>query len=62
MMTCNKNYKVTKKIKLHTKPLVEAEITNEGMFLKETENFYCFDGFRVNKETLVKVEECEAEE
>ena len=56
-MTYGKTYKITKRRKLHTKPLVEAEITNESVFLKETEKSYIFVGFQVRKSTVVKVEE-----
>lgn len=55
-MTCQKNYVVTKKIKLHTSPLREAEVVREGKFLGETPKWYLFEGFRVSKNTFVRAE------
>lgn len=56
-MTVCRPYKVTKKIKLHTKPLVEEEIIKTGLFLKETAKSYIFDDFKVRKSTVIKIEE-----
>ena len=58
-MTKGKGYEVTKKIKLHTKPLREEEITKEGVFMKETAKSYIFDNFWVSKSTVIKTEEME---
>ena len=60
-MTVSKPYKVTKKIKLHTNPLREEEIIKEGIFMKETAKTYIFDDFRVNKSTVIKIEEMECD-
>ena len=60
-MTTHNPYKVTKKIKLHTNPLREAEIIKEGVFMKETAKSYIFDDFRVNKSTVIKIEEMECD-
>jgi hypothetical protein len=46
-------YKVTKHIKLHTKPLREADVSITGRFIKETENYYYFDWFKVRKNNIV---------
>ncbi len=56
-MTFNKLYRVTKRIKLHTSPLYEADVVQEGRFIKETSKYYVFDSFRVQKTTLMNVEE-----
>ena len=53
----NKPYRVTKKIKIHTKPLREVEVTQEGLFVKETHRELVFTGFRCRKDCIVKVEE-----
>ena len=60
-MTCGKTYKVTKEIKLHTKPLRTAVIVQEGVLKKKTEKNYIFDSFRVSKTTIVKFEEIKKE-
>jgi hypothetical protein len=56
-MTIGNPYKVTKKIKLHTNPLVEAKIVESGVFKKETSKIYIFDGFKVNKANVTMIEE-----
>jgi hypothetical protein len=56
-MTINKLYRVTKRIKIHTSPLIEVEVVNEGVFKKETKEMYVFDTFRVRKSCLVMCEE-----
>ena len=55
-MLSNKPYRITKEIKIHTKPLNKVQIIREGMFIKETSKSYVFDGFRVNKANVIKVE------
>lgn len=52
-MKIGETYKVTKHIKLHTKPLREADVSITGRFVKETESYYCFDWFRVRKANIV---------
>lgn len=54
-MSPNKTYTVTKKIKLHTKPLVQAVISMTGLFEKETTSYYVFRGFKVRKSTIVSI-------
>ena len=44
-MKIGKIYKVTKRIKFHTKPLREADVSITGRLKKETENYYFFDWF-----------------
>lgn len=56
-MTVGNPYKVTKKIKLHTNPLVNAEIVKTGFFERETDKSYIFDKFKVSKAVVVKIEE-----
>lgn len=60
-MTKGKGYEITKKIKLHTKPLREEEIIKEGIFMKETAKTYIFDDFKVSKSTVIKIEEMECD-
>lgn len=45
-------YEVHKKIKLYTKPLVEAVIIMNGTYLKQTKSYFIFDTFRVNKNNV----------
>ena len=56
-MIKGKSYRVTKRIKIHTKPLVEVNITLEGVFVKQTKNHLIFDGFRVRKSNVVTIDE-----
>lgn len=44
-------------MKIHTSPLVMADVVNEGVFVKETEKSWVFDGFRVSKPCLKSAEE-----
>ena len=60
-MKTNKPYKITKRIKIHTSPLVEVEIVKTGLFMKETAKSYIFDDFRVCKSTVIDIEEMESE-
>ena len=55
-MTIGGSYKVTKKIKIHTKPDVVANVVQTGIFLRETEKYYIFDDFRVKKSVVVKIQ------
>lgn len=52
-------YNVTVKIKLHTSPLRELTYDKEGVFIKETNSFYVFEGFRIRKSNVVKIQEVE---
>ena len=61
-MTIGKTYKITKRIKIHTKPLVMVEVIKTGVFLKETTKSYLFDDFRVGKKVVVNIEELGDEE
>lgn len=54
-MKIGETYKVTKHIKLHTKPLCEADVSITGRFVKETESYYYFDRFRVRKANIVEI-------
>ena len=48
-------YKVTKRIKLHTKPLREADVSMTGRFIRETEYGYVFDWFKVRKANVIAI-------
>lgn len=54
-MKIGETYKVTKHIKLHTKPLHETDVSITGRFVKETESYYYFDWFRVRKANIVEI-------
>ena len=56
-MKIGKRYKVTAKIKTHTKPLCELIYEKIGTFVKETKAFYVFDNFRVNKANVLHIHE-----
>lgn len=53
----NKMYTVTKKIKIHTKPLKVVIVPQTGLFVKQTESYLFFRGFRVRKDCVVQIEE-----
>jgi hypothetical protein len=55
-MEYGKLYRVTKRIKIHTKPLAEVNVVNIGKFLKETPKQIVFSGFRAKKENIVLIE------
>lgn len=55
-MTAGNPYKITKEIKLHTKPLRKTEIAKTGVFVRETPKFYIFDKFRVKKKNVKRLE------
>ena len=52
-----KIYRITKRIKLHTKQLYEADITLTGRYVRESQNFYIFDTFKVKKANVIKIVE-----
>ncbi len=54
-MIYNHTYKITSKIKLHTKPTRELVLDRVGNFLKETQKYYIFDKFVVNKSTVLNI-------
>ena len=56
-LTPNKTYTVTKKIKIHTKPLREVAVPLTGVFIKETAHSLIFRSFRVKKSVVVSIEE-----
>ena len=56
-MTAGKKYKITKRIKIHTKPIRTVEIIQTGVFVKETEKYYVFNGFRVRKDVATVIEQ-----
>ena len=55
-MTKNQEYKLTKRIKLHTSPLYTVEVTQQGLFIKETATSYIFDKFRVRKNNVAEIQ------
>ena len=56
-MKANKRYRVTKRIKIHTKPLVEVTVVQEGIFKRETSKSLCFQDFCVHKHCVINIEE-----
>ena len=56
-MQAGKIYKVTKRIKLHTKPLYEADITVIGRYVRENEKWYIFDTFKCKKDNVIEIKE-----
>ena len=56
-MISAKEYEVTKRIKLHTKPIRVAQITQVGRFVKETQRHYIFSDFRVRKDNVISIKE-----
>ena len=55
-MIVGETYNVTKRIKIHTSPLVEVRITLQGAFVRESTAQYIFDSFRVRKENVERIE------
>ena len=55
----NQTYTVTKKIKIHTKPLTEVCVTQTGIFVKHTNSYLIFRGYRVRKSCVIKIESTE---
>lgn len=53
----NKKYTIAKKIKIHTKPLTEVLVEQTGIFIKQTDAYYIFLGFRVRKACTVLIKE-----
>jgi len=56
-MKAGKVYEITKRIKLHTKPLYEADIMLTGRYVRESQNWYIFDRFKVKKANVIKIVE-----
>ena len=50
-------YSVAKKIKLHTKPIVEVEVVQVGEFIKETPSYLYFRNFKVRKANVLRTME-----
>lgn len=50
-------YEVTKRIKVHTKPLVTCDVILTGKFEKETKMLFVFDNFRVRKSVVIAIKE-----
>jgi hypothetical protein len=57
----NKLYTVFKRIKIHTKPLTEVDVSQTGIFTKETHSYLMFRGFRVSKSCVYKIQEANEE-
>lgn len=53
----NKVYTVVKKIKIHTKPLTEVTVSQTGLFVKQTDSYLIFRGFKVRKNCVVSINE-----
>lgn len=61
-MQTNKLYEVTKRIKVHTKPLVTYDIVLTGKFIRETKEWFIFDNFNVKKSVITSIKEKDDEE
>ena len=48
-------YQVFSKLLIHTKPKRTVIACYEGEFVKETDKFLCFKGFRVKKDRVLKI-------
>ena len=60
-MEVNKLYEVTKRIKIHTKPLITCDVILTGKFKKETKKYFVFDNFRVDKSVLISIKEVQSD-
>ena len=56
-MKPNARYNLTVKIKLHTSPLRELTYDKDGVFVRESGSYYIFEGFRVRKANVIKIQE-----
>ena len=56
-MQPNKMYTVVKEIKIHTKPLQKVVVPQTGLFVKQTDTYLIFRGFKVRKECIKQIEE-----
>ena len=56
-MQPNKVYTVEKEIKIHTKPLCTVIVPQTGAFVKQTDSYFVFRGFRVRKDCVVQIAE-----
>lgn len=48
-------YQIFSRLLIHTKPKRTVIACYEGEFIKQTEKFLCFKGFRVKKDSIVKI-------
>ena len=60
-MEVNKLYEVTKRIKIHTKPLRTCDVILTGKFKKETKKCFVFDNFRVDKMVITSIKEVQSD-
>lgn len=58
-MIVGNTYRIIKRVKIHTSPVVMADVVKEGVYVKETQKNYIFDTFRVCKSVVIKIEELE---
>lgn len=58
-MIVGNTYRITKRVKIHTKPTVKVTIVQEGVYIRETPKNYIFDSFWVAKSVVIEVEELE---
>lgn len=56
-MEYGKLYRVIKRVKIHTKPLIEADVVQIGKFIKETPKRFVFDEFQVYKANIISATE-----
>ena len=56
-MVMGKRYLITKRIKLHTKPLRFANIPLNGVFKYATDDWYYFNEFKAKKSNVISIKE-----
>lgn len=57
----NRKYTVSKKIKIHTKPLTYVVVSQTGVFVKETHSYLIFRSFKVSKQCVEQIQEANEE-
>lgn len=56
-MIVGNTYRIIKRVKIHTSPLVMADVVKEGVYVRETLKSYIFNTFRVSKSVVTKIED-----
>ena len=56
-MKIHKRYRITVKVKTHTKPLQELIYEKVGVLIRESKSYYIFDWFRVKKSNVIDFNE-----
>lgn len=57
-MEIGKTYQIIKRVKIHTKPTVLADIRLVGTFKYDTDSYYYFNDFRAKKSNVIEIKEC----